>query len=265
MLADDFFYGTQLYSQKLQSLCGPLARYLGITEAIYINIDPQGGALNVSTHPGWTQRFLEERYYQLDPFMVHPDNIQSGFSFDGAHESHDFKDKFLHDAVVRFNMCHSFVYIEKMISGGYFGFAFATSKNNPEMIDRLMNESQVVKKMIRHLNKQLITTLRDLEEHRMDFAALKGDLFHTQKGIIIKKQNDHDHKIQLLSELGLLHGTQQHPDLLRKIFSFSEEINALKVHLSTQNVKKMTRHLNLGITNITTYIRLFNAQVQPCH
>ena len=122
MLTDEFFLGTKLYRQRFSELCRPLADYLGATHAIYINIDKNGRAFSICTHEKWVERFLEEHYYQLDPIMVHPDNIHNGFSFDNASDHQEFKDTLLYDAVIKFNWCNSFAYIEKMPGGGYFGF-----------------------------------------------------------------------------------------------------------------------------------------------
>lgn len=87
MLTDEFFLGTKLYHQKIMEFCKPIVKYLGITHTIYVNIDKNGKTFCVCSDYKWVERFLEERYYQVDPFMVHPNNMHNGFSLDNASES----------------------------------------------------------------------------------------------------------------------------------------------------------------------------------
>lgn len=252
MLADDFFLGTKLYHKKFIELCKPLVRYLGITHAIYVNVDKQGRMFSVCTDYKWVERFIEEKYYYLDPLMVHPNNIHNGFSFDSASEDQEFKDTLLYDAVVKFNWCNSFAYIEKNSAGGYFGFDFGTAKDNYHIINRLINESQLVKKLIRDLNKKLMALVKDFPENCVDFAALKGDLFYSQKGLVFNEANEDLHKIQLLKEVGVLASNEQ--EFIAKVSLSPQEINCLRVYLTTRSIKKVSRDLDLGITTVASYI-----------
>lgn len=187
MLKDDFFLGTKLYRKKLSELCEPLEKYLGITNALYFNIDKNGKAFSIFKDQRWCERFVEEHYYKYDPLMVHPDHMHNGFSFDDASDDQEFHDKMDYDGIVNFKWYHSFVYTEKNPSGGYFGFAFGTHKDNLKMVSRLINEAPLIKKMIRDLHKKLILETLDLQENRMDFASLKGEVYYTQKDWFLTK------------------------------------------------------------------------------
>ncbi len=255
MLSDEFFLGTKLYRKKFIELCRPIVKYLGVTEAIYLNIDKQGRMFSISTHSKWWERLLEEQYYIIDPLMVHPDNIHSGFAFDNSSDEQEFKDTLLYDAVVNFNLCHSFVYIEKAANnGGYFGFVFATTKDNYQIISRLVNEAQIIKRFIRNLNSKLILlTAKDSQENKMDFATLKGELFHRQKGLVFNEEHEHQHKIQLLTETGIL-SNNDGQDFLTKIYLSPQEINCLREYITTHSIKKVSRDLNLAVTTVTSYI-----------
>lgn len=252
MLADDFFLGTKLYHKKLLGLCKSLNRYLGVTHAIYVNINKQGQLFSICTHPKWVERFLEEKYYQLDPLMVHPKHVHNGFSFDSASEDQDFKDTLLYDAVIKFNWCHSFAYMEKTAEGGYFAFDFGTSKENFKIISRLINEAQIVKKTIRELHHKLnVIISEDLQHNIMDFAGLKGESFHTQKGLVYNEESDMKNKIQLLNETGFLEGDLE---CLDKVSLSPQEINCLRIYLETHSIKKVSRDLDLAVTTVSSYI-----------
>jgi DNA-binding CsgD family transcriptional regulator len=253
MLTDEFFLGTKLYQKKFIELCKPIKDYLGITHVIYVNIEKNGRMFSVCTHSNWVERFLEEQYYKLDPFMVHPDNIHNGFSFDNASLDQEFKDKLLYDAIIKFNWCNSFAYIEKTCSGGYFGFDFGTTKDNYQIINRLVNEVSIIKKFIRNIhNKLIMLAEKDLNENRMDFAKLKGDLLYSQKGLVFNEQYEHQNNIRLLKEGGLLKNDEH--NFLDKIYLSPQEINCLRIYLTTGSIKKVSKELNLAVTTVTSYI-----------
>jgi len=254
MLTDEFFLGTKLYHKKFVELCKPIADYLGITHAIYINIDKYGRLFSVCTHSQWIERFLEEQYYKLDPFMVHPNNIHNGFSFDSASDDQEFKDAFLYDIVVNFSCYHTFVYIEKTSGGGYYGLSFATTKDNYQIINRLINEAQIIKKVIRDLHyKVMLTFSKDLKENKMDFAAMKGDLFRSQKGLVFNEQVEIQNKIQLLNEAGFLGSSTDH-GFLANVSLSHQEINCLRIYLTDRSIKKISRTLDLAVTTVASYI-----------
>lgn len=264
MLTDDFFNGTRLYHKKFTELCKPLVDYLGVTHAIYVNVDKHGKMFSICTDHQWVQRFLEEQYYKLDPLMVHTNNIHNGFSFDSASTDQEFKDNLLYDAIVKFNWCNSFAYIEKTAGGGYFGFDFGTSKDNFKIVNRLMNETQIVKKAIRDLNRKIMLMIEDFESNRMDFAALKGDLFHSQKGLVFNEQHETQSKIQLLRVAGLLGAANDDQSLLANVSLSPQEINCFRVYLTTRSIKQVSRDLNLAVTTVASYIENIKDKLN-CH
>lgn len=261
MLTDEFFLGTKLYRQKLMELCKPLIKYLGITHAIYINIDKHGKTFCICSDDKWVERFLEERYYEVDPFMVHPNNMHNGFSFDNASDHQDFKDTLLYEAVTKFNWCNSFAYIEKMDNGSYFGIDFGTAKDNRQVINRLMNESHIIRKFIRDLHKNLVAATLDLQENKMDFAALKGEAFHTQKGLVFNEAHENQSKIKLLEDLGFANSDLQ---ALMKVSLSPQETNCLRSYLVHRNIKEVAREIGLAVTTVASYIENIKNKLN-CH
>lgn len=252
-LTDEFFVGTKLYHKKFTELCRPIAKYLGSTHVMYINIDKHGKAFSICTHHKWVERLIEEHYYKIDPLMVHPNNIHNGFSFDSASPDQEFKDTLLYDAIIKFNWCNSFAYIEKTPDGGYFGFDFGTTKDNYKVANRLMNESHIVKRAIRDLHKKLWLATKDLQENRMDFAAMKGDLFHSQQGLVFHENHENEHKLQLLQEIGFL-GKNEEQTFLTKVSLAPQEINCLRLYLTSHSIKQVARDLSLSTTTVSSYI-----------
>lgn len=264
MLTDEFFLGTKLHHKKFVELCKPIANYLGVTHVIYVNVDKNGQLFSICTHPKWVQRLLEEQYYILDPLMVHPNNIHNGFSFDSASDYQEFKDELLYDAVVNFNWCHSFAYIKKTPGGGYYGFDFGTTKDNYKIINRLIHESQIVKKFIMDLHNQLtLTFFKDIHEKRMDFATLKGNLFYSQKGLVFNEPSEVQNKIHLLKEAGYLEGKDQ--SFLANVSLSPQEINCLRRYLAARSIKVVSSELDLAVTTVTSYIENIKIKLNCTH
>ena len=254
MLEDEFFLGTKLYHKKLMELCYPIIAYLGVTHVIFVNIDKQGRAFAICTHPNWVERFLEEKYYNLDPLMVHPNNIHNGFSFDSSIQEQEFKDVLLYDAVVNFDWCNSFAYVEKNPLGGYVGIDFGTTKENYKIFNELLNSPRIVKNLIRDLMRKInILINKDLKENTINFASLKGELFTKQQGLVFHPQNRYQNKINLLIETGILNCNDE-PELLTKVELSPQEINCLRSYITSRSIKKVSGELNLALSTITSYI-----------
>lgn len=197
MLTDEFFLPTKLYHKNLTELCKPMAQYLGITKAMYGHVEQQGGIFAICSDKPWIEQFLENEYYQLDPVMVHPNNIHNGFAFVITSKSQEFKDEQLYDITINFNWHHGFVYVEKLADGSFFWYGFATDKENYQLTNRLVNEAPRVKRVIKNIHKKLTTTIQ--ETHKMDFASLKGKgLFDTQKGLTFNETKEEQRKIEAL-------------------------------------------------------------------
>jgi DNA-binding CsgD family transcriptional regulator len=253
MLHDEFFLGTKLYHKELINLSKPLEQYLGITHSIFFYIDKQHRAFCVCSHPNWVERFIQEEYYKLDLLMVHPDNIHNGFGFDIASEEQEFKDKLLYDAVINFNWCHSFAYIEKMPSGGYFGFDFGTSKDNHMLINKLLNETYIIKKLIKELQKKLFMKINNsIIENCMDFASFKVAEFTTQQGLVFNSQPDNKDKVKLLQQIGILSEHQAH--FFNNVKLSPQETNCLRSYSLHKNIKKISQQLHLATSTVTDYI-----------
>jgi DNA-binding CsgD family transcriptional regulator len=186
--------------------------------------------------------------------MVHPNNIHNGFSCDSSIDHKEFQDTLLYDAVVKFNWCNSFAYIEKTSSGGYFGFDFGTTKENYHIMNRLMNESKIVKKFIRQMHKRLhLLIAKDLQENAMDFYELKGDVFYSQQGIVFTPPDSNKDKMDFLKEAGLLSGNNEQYFLSNAVLS-PQEVNCLRIYLAIPNIKQVARDLDLAVTTATSYI-----------
>lgn len=266
MLVDDFFLGTELYHKQFAALCKPLVDYLGVTDAMYVNVDKHGRMFNTCTHQKWLEQFTGQEYYKFDPLMVSPKNIHSGFAFDSASDDQIFQSTIQIDAVFNFGFHHSCIYVEKVPNdNSYFGFAFATVKDNCQMINRLVNEAAIVKKIIRSINKNLISVIKDLNEMRIDLPALKGEAFYTQRGEIFHEDyaDSQQKKIALLRDAGLLTDLSSQEEFFAKCLS-PQEMNCLRIYLGAHNLKAVARETGLSVSTVKSYIENTKEKLS-CH
>ena len=250
MLTDALFYGTKKYHKQFDALCEPLKQYLGITTGVYLNTAQDGSMTNLLTNYKWLERYIEQGYFKQDPGIVHPDNIHNGFSFVTTSEDLEYRDTMLKEAIYNFNFHHGFCYVEKT-SSNFTLFYFATDKENTKMVNKIVNQAPMVKKLIRNLNKQVISQFKDLQDNKVDILKIKGDLFLEQKGIVFSEQHDTQHKIQILKNEGLI---TEHCANLETIELTRQEINCLRIYMEDYNIKNVAQDLNIATTTATSYI-----------
>lgn len=257
MLTDDFFLGTKLYNKKLMEFCRPIVKYLGVTQATYVNIDKNGKLFFINSNQKMIEDSIDTQNYKTTTMVVNPKNMHNGFAFDNACLDENYKNSNLYTFITKFDWHNSFIYSEKNSAGGYFAFNFATTKENFVISNRIVNESKIIRHFIRGINNKIISYFKNgIQEASMDFAALRGDSFHTTKGRVFNYQleNEQKNKIQLLRESGILSNHYDEKDLLNKVDLSPQELKCLRIYHATHSIKKVARDLNLATTTVTSYI-----------
>lgn len=256
MLEDDFFNGTRLYHKELLKLTSPISKYLGTNQSMYVNIDKNGRSFTICTNVPVMEDNIARKGYLHNTAHVDPDNMHSGFGFDNASPDELYKNLNLYTYITKFNWHNSFTYAEKNADGGYFAVNLATNKENFAIYNRVVNESKMIKKLIKDLHKKIILLFnKDIEQHRMNFPALAGENFFTSKGRVYNEQTEiqKKNKIQLLKESGILSGVND-SDILTKVQLTPQELNCLRLYHDNHSIKRVARALNLASTTVTSYI-----------
>ena len=132
---------------------------------------------------------------------------------------------------------------------------FGAAKENTQMVNRLLNEAQTIKKFIKQLNNQLTLIIADdLKENRVDIAQLKGnDVFHTQKGLIFNPKEENIRKLHLLKQAGFC-SNQDTEVLLSNPNLSPQEINCLRIYLMNHSIKQVAETLGLAETTVSSYM-----------
>ena len=250
MLTDELFYGTKLFHKKLADLLYPLTQYLGITQGDYIKVDQDGTLINIHTDYKWMERYLEKDFYNNDPSFVHPNNASNGFAFLPAVDNEDYKNTLLKEAIDEFDFHHGFVYIEKT-KNSYTMLGFGTDKNNSNMPNRVLNSTNVVKKIIKKIIHQVVLETSTLQENKVDLMKFKKDLFYTQPCLLSSSEEENNKKIKILQNIGLIDSSCNNLELANLS---PQEINCLKIYMENYNIKYIAKKLNITLNTATSYI-----------
>lgn len=254
MLTDDFFLGTKLYHKKIIRFIEPISKYLGVNQISYITIDKHGLGFSITSNCKMVEDSIERSSYKYATFFVNPTNMHTGFALDSACNDENYKNN-LYIFATQFDWHNSFIYAEKDDLGGYYALNFATDKNNFMIFNKLINERNTVKNLIRKINNKIMSTFnKDIQEKKVDFAALKGESFYTTKGRVFNEQLvcEQQNKIKLLKEFGVFN--EDSNDILSRIKLSQEELNCLKIYYTTHSVKRVAKDLNLTIPLVDSYI-----------
>lgn len=252
MIEDDYFLGTKLYHKMFTDLCKPIIDYMGVTSAQYVNIDKHGRSFVVYSLKKWGERVIEQKHYNVETVLVHPDNMHNGFSVCDSSQDLEYKNTLLYDGAVNFNWWHACCYIEKnSTNDGFFGLGFATTKDNFQMINILVNQTHLIKNMIRKLHREM-SSIKDLEDNRADLSILKKEAFRSQQGLIFYDKNYTQSKIDILSNIYLTKAEDR--DILINPHLSPQEINCLRMYMTTHSIKKVSKELHLEPTTVTSYI-----------
>lgn len=186
-MTDELFYGTKMYHQPFSKLCEPLQQYLGTSNAAYFNVNADSSVTNIHSNYKWMENYIRGQHYDLDPHMVHPNNMTEGFALlciDDTYRYQKYQDVLENVANVS---AYGFTYVTKT-DFDFTAWCFTTNQSSHKFINTLFNQSQIIKSLIQNLEKQLKSTFLDLEDNKARLINLKGNLFFQQTGIVFRNK-----------------------------------------------------------------------------
>ncbi|PCI39255.1 MAG: hypothetical protein COB50_01395 [Thiotrichales bacterium] len=195
-------YSTSQYQVKLKQLCAPLEKHFGITDVSFLAVQDKVDVINLHTNVAWVEHCLEQNYYNCDPLMVHPTNISSGFATWDSYRDGTYASSMLFDAIYKFNMCNGFSYVEKH-GNSFQSFGFSADRENYKMQNAVFNNIKLLKNIIAQVQQYMQLVWKDLCAYSVNGVSLKGDLFHTQPGLVQSKLTMQE-KLQFLQQIKLL-------------------------------------------------------------
>ena len=186
MTLDNLFNGTKMYQQQFVALCETLQQYLGASNAAYLNINQDSGAVYIHSNLKWLEGYIDGEHYKLDRHMVHPNNMGQGFCLlmlSNIYNYQTYNDALLYTAENKFE--YGFTYVIKTDTD-FSAFSFTTDKH--KIINAPLNEGEIIKSFLQNINDQILTSFPKLEENRTNLVNLKGELFFQQSGIVFSNE-----------------------------------------------------------------------------
>lgn len=251
MLIDEFFFGTKSHHKKIKTLLKPIYKYLGTDQISYVTIDQFGQGFSITSNCKLVEDNIERGGYKYATFFVNPDNMHSGFAIDAACQDQMYQNN-LYIFTTKFNWYNSFTYAEKDNNGGYFALDFATNKNNFSLFNKLINESHIIKQLIRSLHRRITTTFNnDIQERKVDFKELMGDLFYTNKGRVFNEKfaSEQSNRIKILIGSGIFPNSNEN-NILNKLHLSAAETECMKNYYAKNSIKKVANNLNKPLISV---------------
>lgn len=187
ILINELFYGTKTYHQQFTRFCEPIRQYLRIKDAAYFNVHKDGSAAVIHSNYKWMEGYIEGKYYNLDPHLVHPDNMLEGFCIliiNDNYKYEEYSDEVLYESGNKFD--YGFTYVEKS-NDSFTAFCSTLDKFNNKFINTLPNQAEMIKFLIQKLDHQVKASFLGLQQNKAQLINLKGELFFQQRGIVFPK------------------------------------------------------------------------------
>lgn len=168
------------YSNKIQATTRPLKECFGINYFTYHRIDKQGRYTVLLNRPDFSEYYVSEKLFLLDPYLRHPDQYQSGSCFLESYGSEDYH-QVIDKAVRHFQMDLTYMQIKKQEDAVEF-FGYSANRKSSSLENIYLNYPSLLTSFSTYFKKTMNSILRTMEEHAGSLVDLKGqDFFHKEK------------------------------------------------------------------------------------
>lgn len=164
------------HHDQMQRFVAPLRVHLSINHFWYYRVTHTGHYSFIGTHTKWTEYCFENHMIDYFPCLRHPDSLQSGISL-MRNSSNDSYKNVLKSAWEKFKVYFSFQLLKK-IPEGMEGFGFATSRNDPGVDERLLNELPLLCNFINQFRQKNEKIFDLLDDNQVDLAGYLGPRFN---------------------------------------------------------------------------------------
>lgn len=224
------------YHDKLIKLLKPLEEHLTVKHFCYYKITNTGHYHFIASHLTFAEYYYDEKQYLNCPYLLHPDNYQTGISL-----SRSVSDPLFQESQEKtykiFNMNIALTFLDKT-DEGVEGFAFATDSKMPFMEAMYVNEIPIFKHFIRVFKEDFKPIIQKMDEDNIDLSLLVGHDFFNKKVDFTLRVKDRE---ELLKKMGVsipLRLTRKEKEVAMKIASgyTAKEIGML-MHLSQRTIE----------------------------
>lgn len=179
------------YGKYLEKISRTTFEYFGATQLCFSKVGFDGLFYGLNTHHKLWEYYLTQACYKSDPLVKHPNFIREGAYIWPAYPNDDYQRHALEPFSHRFNIGQGITFVVKNCDG-YTGFAFGGPKENTDMINKLLKETQLVKRFMLYVEESLKNEIEVLKANRVNLGVLRGKTFYE-----IPKQNELERKSRI--------------------------------------------------------------------
>lgn len=219
------------YSDKIKKTTKPLKERFGITYFTYHRVTNQGDYTVLVDRPDWAEHYVTNKYYLIDPYLSHPDNLPNGLSFI-AKSAIDA----LNEVVAAEN---AIMLIDKQPEyADIYGFS---GKNGALLNELALNHSTLLYSFASHFTQKLKPELQKMRLESPSLIALKGkSAFLKPGGLGHLKESERQ---AFLQELG-----HKNPNLSKR------QQQCLKLLLAGNSAKETALHMGIKQKTVEAYL-----------
>lgn len=225
---------------KIRQVCEPLLQCFGINYFTYHSVTPEGYWRPIVSRMDWADYYTQNQVYLIDPFLMHPNNYQSGALLWTQHLDKSYKE-ILETAEKQFQMSHGFIIIDRHAQGCDF-FGFAAPKQNEAIYSIYLKYQPHLKKFCNYFKSELAQLIKSTYSDPIDLRLLKGKDF-----------DDADLFPRLFQDsagMSFLHSIKSKPSVnLTK-----REKQTLSLYIDDMYMQEVADKLGLSVRTIECYL-----------
>lgn len=163
------------HQRTIQRLCRPVVEHLAIDYVAYQSVKADGTCVLAINRVEFGEFYLENKTYNFDPFIRHPQHIQSGLLIADYLPHQQYK-TYVQQAKKRFAWDVVLTLIEKKTDSAEY-WCFAAKKQNNYQLFHYLNEIQLFKQFAHYFLQAGKAMYRDMQEEPVELIPLLGDQF----------------------------------------------------------------------------------------
>lgn len=232
------------HSDRIKKVSQPIREHFGVAYFTYHRIDITGKYTVLVDRPDWAEHYVEEKIFQDDPYLRHPDVYETGICLIEQHGSPEYKKWVMRSGQEVLDVDLGVILIEKGEDCVEF-FGFASKKDKSALEKVYLNQPGLLKSFAVHFKRELNDILEDMAEEPITLQHLKGKDCHNHELISPSIPLDAHHAY--LADLGLKE------DLAKAALLTNRERECLNLLLAGKSAKDTALFLNLSPRTVEFY------------
>lgn len=189
-----------VHQDEVSKLTRPLEEHFGINFFNYHRIDNDGQYSLLLNRPDWAEHYVANSFHLNDPFLLNPDNYQTGSCFMEVNGSEVYQNTVIRDGVELFGFDTGLVHIYR--SEECVEFYCYLGNSVQSMIKQLaMHNREVLYSYERYFRKQAKNILMGNHEQKANLRGLKGEPFDDK--VVLRQSVNTEECTKFLTELGM--------------------------------------------------------------